>query len=144
MKRIVLDTNVLVSALITPFGQSGRVLDMVLAHEIQVIYDDRILAEYGEVLARERFGFSGDDVADLLAFLKAEGERVVAPPLDADLPDPDDAMFAEVALAGRADAIVTGNRGHFPPRSCQGIPVLSPSEFLAKADEARRRSGETE
>lgn len=131
--RIVLDTNVLVSALIAPFGTPGRLLDMVLALEVRVVYDDRILTEYGEVLYRKKFGFHHDDVAELLAFLKAEGEPVIATPLAGDFPDPDDAMFVEAAAASRADAIVTGNSNHFPPRLSQGIPVLSPAEFLAKA-----------
>ncbi len=132
MKRIVLDSNVLVSALLTPFGLPGRVLDMVLAGEIQILYDDRILAEYGEVLTREKFGFARGEVEDLLAFLKAEGELVLASPLNVELPDPDDAMFLEVAVAGRTEAIVTGNGEHFPPNRRCGIPVLSPAEFLAE------------
>ena len=71
----------------------------------------------------------------------AEGRRVVAPPLDLKLPDPDDAMFVEVAVAGQADAIATGHTGHFPPRSFRGLPVLSPAEFLAHH---RRRSAGTD
>lgn len=131
MSRIVLDTNVLVAGLLTPFKAPGRGLDIVLARQVRLLYDDRILAEYGEVLARDKFGFDPDDVADLLAFLKAEGEAIVAPPLGVVLPDPDDVMFVEVAVAGRAGAIVTGNTRHFPPDARRGIPVLSPAEFLA-------------
>lgn len=132
MKRIVLDTNVLVSALLTPFGPPGRVLDMVLAGEVQILYDDRIATEYGEVLTREKFGFAQGEVEDLLAFLKAEGELVLASPLNVGPPDPDDAMFLEVAVAGRAEAIVTGNGEDFPPNCRRGIPVLSPAQFLAE------------
>ncbi|MBX6378039.1 MAG: putative toxin-antitoxin system toxin component, PIN family [Clostridia bacterium] len=130
VRAIVLDTNVLVSALLTPLGTPARLLDAVLARRVRVLFDDRILAEYGEVLARERFGFDPDDVGALLDFLKSEGQAVVAPPQGVVLPDPDDVMFVEVALAGGADAIVTGNRSHFPDGMCRGIPVLSPAEFL--------------
>jgi len=131
MRKIVLDTNVLVAALLTPFGAPGRVLDTVLARRVRLLYDDRILAEYGDVLAREKFGFRPGDVADLLAFLRSEGQAVAAPSLGVVLLDPDDAMFVEVAMAGRADAIVTGNKGHFSPDACHMVPVLSPAELLA-------------
>ncbi len=130
MRKIVLDTNVLVAALLTPFGAPGRVLDTILARQVRLLYDDRILAEYGDVLAREKFGFDPGDVADLLAFLRSEGQGVAAPPLEVPVLDPDDAMFGEVAVAGRADAIVTGNKGDFPPDTCHTVPVLSPAEFL--------------
>jgi predicted nucleic acid-binding protein len=104
------------------------VLDAVLAAQVRLLYDDRILAEYRTVLRRGRFGFDPRHVAAVLAFLRAEGEPVSAPPLGLVLPDPYDAPFIEVAVAGRADALVTGNTAHFPV--CQGIPVLTPAEFL--------------
>lgn len=130
--KIVLDTNVLVSALINPFGTPARVLDLVLAGGARWVYDDRVLLEYREVLTRERFGFPVHVVADLLGFLKSEGEHVTAPPLTAALPDPDDAPFLEVAVAGNADALVTGNLAHFPPERRKGVAVLSPADFLAR------------
>ncbi len=130
MRRIVLDTNVLVSALLSPFGAPARVLDAVLAGQVRLLYDDRILAEYQAVLGRGRFGFDPHDVVALLAFIRAEGERVSAPPLGLELPDADDAPFIEVAVAGRADALVTGNKAHFPTSACRGIPVLHPAELL--------------
>lgn len=66
----------------------------------------------------------------LLDFFRSEGVAVVAPPLKVELPDPDDLMFVEVALASQADAIVTGNKKHFPAESCGGILVVSPAELL--------------
>jgi putative PIN family toxin of toxin-antitoxin system len=52
---LVLDTNVLVSALLSPFGAPGRIWDLVLAREVRLVYDDRILVEYRRVLSREKF-----------------------------------------------------------------------------------------
>jgi len=46
------------------------------------------------------------------------------------LPDPDDEPFLEIALAGNAACLVTGNQSHFPAELCQGLKVLSPNEFL--------------
>jgi putative PIN family toxin of toxin-antitoxin system len=126
---IVLDTNVLVSALLSPFGPPGRLLDLVLIGEIQLALDDRLLAEYREVLSRPRFRFAPSDVAALLAFLEREAVHVVAPSLHIKLPDTDDLMFLEVAHASGA-VLVTGNSRHFP-EECRGtVAILSPRDFI--------------
>lgn len=129
--KISLDTNVLVSALLSPYGPAARVLDAVLTGQISIIFDDRILREYEEVLCRERLGFAPEDVKALLDFIRSEGLGIIAPPLNIALPDPDDLMFVEVAVAGGADALVTGNKKHFPEGCCGGIPVMSPAEVLS-------------
>lgn len=126
--RIVLDTNVLVSALLNPFGPPGRVLDLILAGAVQIVYDDRILAEYRAVLSRPRFGFERHQVQRLMDYLIFTGEGVSAVPLAVDAPHPADLPFAEVAVSGDADALVTGNPQHF--LFVKYPPVLSPSEFL--------------
>jgi putative PIN family toxin of toxin-antitoxin system len=128
--RIVLDTNVLVSGLLSPFGPPARILDLILAGDLVPIFDDRILAEYRQVLARERFGFDPGDVADLLRYFEVEGEHVTARPVPIALPDPSDLPFWEVALTAQADALVTGNARHYPPELCQGVVVLPPAAFL--------------
>lgn len=131
--RLVVDINVLVSALLSPCGTPARVLDLLLAGEVTCLFDDRILLEYAEVLARPRFGFAEDDVATLMAFLRAEGELIAAPPLDLDLPDPGDLPFLEVAAAGAARALVTGNGRHFvPERGSHAVEVWSPAELLRR------------
>ncbi|RLC74149.1 MAG: putative toxin-antitoxin system toxin component, PIN family, partial [Chloroflexi bacterium] len=96
--KVVINTNILVSALINPFGPPARVIDLVLLKELKPVFDDRILAEYREVLRREKFNFNPEDIDALLAFFEAEGEKVIAPPLDVSLPDPDDRPFLEVAV----------------------------------------------
>ena len=59
LRTVVLDTNVLVSALLNSFGAPGRVLDLVLAGELTVAHDDRVLAEWRQVLNGGMFGFPG-------------------------------------------------------------------------------------
>jgi putative PIN family toxin of toxin-antitoxin system len=135
--RIVLDTNVLVSGLLSPFGPPARILDLVLAGDLIPVFDDRILAEYGQVLARERFGFAPDDVVSLLHYIEVEGEHITAYPVSVVLPDPDDLPFLEVALTARVEALITGNVRHYPAELCQGIVILSPASFL---DDWRHRS----
>lgn len=125
---VVLDTNILVSALLRSFGPSARILDLVLAGALRVAYDDRILAEWREVLHRERFGFPAPEVAAVLRYLEQAGMRVSATVV-AQLPDPDDAAFLEVAATCGA-ALVTGNERHYPPDERMGVTVLPPRAFL--------------
>jgi putative PIN family toxin of toxin-antitoxin system len=129
LERVVLDTNVLVSALLNSFGAPGRVLDLALAGELTVAYDDRVLAEWRQVLRREKFAFSAGDIEVLLCFIESEGISVNASPLATELPDQDDLPFLEVAHAAEA-TLITGNTRHYPPESRRGVAVLDPASFL--------------
>jgi predicted nucleic acid-binding protein len=107
-----------------------------------LLHDARILAEYREVLSRPKFGFDAEDVHAMLEGLEWIGESVFAGSLAVDLPDPDDLPFLEVAAAGGADALVTGNVRHY--RQAKGrhdVSVLTPRELLGllaeKGDHAR-------
>jgi putative PIN family toxin of toxin-antitoxin system len=132
--RIVLDTNVLVSALLNPQGPPGRILDFVLAGKAVLLVDDRILDEYRDVLTRRRFAFDAAEVATLLAFLDAESEWVAATGPPFTLTDPGDQPFAEVAVAAGADFLVTGNPRHFPPsRLPTALRIATPAHFLGLA-----------
>jgi len=126
--RIVLDTNVLVSGLLNPTGAPGRIVDLILAGEVQILYDDRILGEYHEVLRRPRFGFEERDIRRVLDYLAFSGEAVTALPVTLNTPDEDDMPFVEVAISGQADALVTGNVGHFA--TVEHIVVMTPASFL--------------
>jgi len=128
--RIVLDTNVLVSALLRPDSIPGRIVDLVLAEQVTLALDHRIFAEYQSVLFRPEFPFSSDQVGALLEFVWRAGEMVDAMPLPIHLPDPDDVMFIEVAVSALASALVTGNLKHFPASQRQGVRVLAPREWL--------------
>jgi len=129
--NIVLDTNVLVAGLLSPFGPCGEIVRMVSSGELTLSFDARILTEYEEVLARPKFKFEKDKVAALLDHVKHRGLTVASSPLSKSLPDPDDEPFLEVAIAGNVVCLVTGNQVHFPSDRCQTITVHSPSEFLA-------------
>jgi len=136
--RIVLDTNVLVSGLLSPFGPPADVVRLVAAGALRLGVDARILEEYRLVLARPRFGFDAARVAELLSQVDADGVRGATQPLRLRLPDPDDEPFLEVALAVAADALVTGNVRHFPSSRREGARVLSPRAFV---EEYRGRQG---
>ena len=126
---VVLDTNILVSALLSPFGPPARVLDMVLSGDIQAAYDDRLMAEYREVLARPKFSFAPEDVAVVLAYLEADGEQVTARLLSCKLPDLDDLPFLEVATQAEA-VLITSNTAHYPEAIRGQVQVVAPGEFV--------------
>ena len=128
--NVVLDTNVLVAGLLTPHGPSGRVIDLLLNGDLTPCFDDRIIAEYREVLARAKFGFDPTQIEAVLDYVEGEGLHIVAAPLDVSLPDPDDRAFLEVAVAAGAEWLITGNVRHFPTKSRRGIHVVGPREFI--------------
>ena len=131
--RIVLDTNVLVSGLLNPNGAPGRIVDLLIAGQVQVLYDDRILGEYREVLTRPQLAIDPSSTQAVIDYLLFSGEHVLALPLpETTFPDPDDKMFAEVAISGEADAIVTGNSRHFSSLKTYDVKVCSPSEFIQR------------
>jgi predicted nucleic acid-binding protein len=126
---VVMDTNVLVSGLLSAHGMPARLLDLLTTGDLRVAYDDRIAAEYREVLARPRFGFQPEAVAHLLDYLFTEGLPLVARPLPTVLPDPDDQPFWEVAVEAAAP-LITGNVKHFPAKVCVDVEVLTPAAFV--------------
>lgn len=128
--RLVVDTNVLVAALLNPGRTPDRAVAALLARGATVLVDARVEGEYREVLARPKFRKLDPARTDaLLASLLARAERLAAVPAwEGALPDADDRAFVELALAGRADAVVTGNGRHYPPNL--GFAVLSPAGLL--------------
>lgn len=123
----VLDTNVIVSALLTshPNSPTATLLNMVIDGVIIPVFNDEILNEYKEVLSRKKFGFSSDQIHHIISAL-ATGINLKRTPSDENFPDPDDAVFYEVALSKEDAYLVTGNLKHFPHVS----KVVSPTEML--------------
>lgn len=127
--RVVLDTNVLVAGLLNPPGPCGRLVDLVLDGVARVCVDRRILQEYEEVLRRPRFSFSPATVAEVLDYLRHSADPVAALPLPANLPDPDDLPFLEVAAAAEA-VLVTGNLRDYPKKAAGRVAVVTPAGYL--------------
>ena len=128
--KIVLDTNVLVAGLLTPFNAPGEIVRMTSAGVLELCYDARILSEYTGVLHRPKFNLNADHVDALLDQVKARGHHVAGVPLKKPLPDSNDEPFLEIAIAGKAACLVTGNLKHYPHGGRQGVEILLPSDFL--------------
>lgn len=128
--KVVLDTNVVVSGLIQSKGNPARILSLALAGAVEVCHDDRILAEYAEVLARPRFNLDSRRVREVLAKLETDGLRIDVSEIGkVTLPDIDDEPFLEVARAASA-CLITGNIADFPEDKRKGCLVLRPAEFI--------------
>ena len=133
--RVVLDTNVIVSALLVQGSVPDRVVELAIAGRCTLMVDSRIVAEYHDVLRRPEFRFDPALIAHIVAVLE-RAEWIVADPLRLTLPDASDRPFIEVAVTGGADAIVTGNLRHFRfPRGRLAIPVLTPRQVLDRLAE---------
>ena len=129
--KIVLDTNIVVSGLLQSQGNPAQILTLALAGAVQVCHDERILAEYAEVLARPRFKFDSKRVREVLNKIEVDGLAADASgESDLDLPDADDEPFLAVALTASVDFLVTGNLSDYPPGKRRGCTVVSPAAFM--------------
>lgn len=124
---IVIDTNILVSALWSPSGAPSQIISLVLNSALIPCYDERIMTEYREVLSRPKFGFSQSEINALLDWIKFCGRSVVPVPLDEPFTDEADKKFYEVAKHCNTE-LITGNIKHFPNDPL----VMTANDFLKK------------
>ena len=127
--NVVLDTNVLVSGLMSSGGTCSHILRLAGYEAFEPCLDSAILREYDEVLRRPELDIPSEDAEGILDLMREHCEEWSRTPLPTVLPDPKDEMFLEVAAASRA-VLVTGNLKHFPPKSRSGVTVVTPAEFL--------------
>jgi putative PIN family toxin of toxin-antitoxin system len=131
MRLIVLDTNVIVSAAISPLGPPAKIVEgFVLRGKVQTVTSPAIAAEYREVVRRARFLRYGFPPL-WLEFLIEESMQLPTPePWPHICPDPKDTPL--IALAQAAGAwLVTGNLKHFPVAIRNEVTVISPADYLA-------------
>ncbi len=126
----VIDTNVLVSALLSSHDDVATVLVVgkLFSGEIIPLFSNEILKEYSEVLRRTKFHFSEEIVSMLLRTIEKYGEHVIPTPTGELLPDMKDLPFYEVVVEKQKDNayLVTGNRKHFPAKPF----IVTAKEFL--------------
>ncbi|MDD5370549.1 MAG: putative toxin-antitoxin system toxin component, PIN family [Anaerolineaceae bacterium] len=130
---VVLDTNVVVSGLMSETSKPGKIIDLALENRFQVAYDDRILSEYEDVLARPELRIRPARARAVIAHIELTGQQVDSGTLPLEcFQDPDDLPFAEVFITAKAQALVTGNLRHFSPLVERGYAVYSPAQFLER------------
>jgi putative PIN family toxin of toxin-antitoxin system len=131
--KIVLDTNVLVSGLLSPHSPPGQIVRMVAAGDIVLCYDARITTEYRNVLLYPKFNFDVNRVDSLIDVITSAGIPIAAKPVSPLLPDPEDTKFLEVAITGTAEYLVTGNLKHYPKSKRHRVKVIIPAGFIQKS-----------
>lgn len=124
----VLDTNVLVSALLSKSTDStiSKLIDHVIDGHLIPMYSQEIIDEYTEVLSRKKFHFQPDARNRLITRIMSKGVDSDRVPYDEEMPDESDRVFYEVALSKDDAYLVTGNQKHFPVTPI----VVTPAEML--------------
>jgi putative PIN family toxin of toxin-antitoxin system len=134
--RAVIDTNVLVSALIRRQGVSGQVLRHLRNGSFTMLYSVPLMVELVDVLSRphiqSKYHVQSDDIIALINVIRLRGELVSPNQMVEACRDPKDNRFLEAALEGKADMIVSGDADLLELREFKAIPILSVAEFLAQ------------
>jgi uncharacterized protein len=128
--RAVIDTNVLVSGLLSPRGNEALILLAIHQGLLHPCFSEEMLEEYSAVLARPKFAFPPDEIAAVLAMFRQQGELYHPTASLAASVDPGDTKFVQCAEAARADYIVTGNKRHFPESADGVTSIVSAGELL--------------
>jgi len=127
--RLVLDTNVVVSAALKPEGLQRTVLLLAISKPARWYVSDAILGEYSAVMARPELKIRRGLRQQLLQLIQDHSRVIVPSRLPQITTDPDDNIFVECADAARADYLVTGNERHFP-KFWKNTKIISSREFL--------------
>ena len=130
VNNIVLDTNVLISGIINPYGSPAKILNLILNGNLIINADTRILTEYERVLKSPKFSFPPDQIKILIQFIFHHCSFIVPSPLQIDLIDEADLPFIEVAIHENIP-FITGNKKHF--HNIEELKIFSPNEFLANS-----------
>ena len=127
--RLVLDTNVLVSAALKPEGPQRTAFLLAITRPARLYVSEPIVEEYGDVLARRELRIRRGARLQLLQLIKNRSS-LVAPRHRLEVAsDPDDNIFLECADAARADYLITGNLRHFP-KYWKQTKVVTAREFI--------------
>src|ERR1700692_3670909 len=130
MIRVVVDTNVVVSALLSPAGFEDRVLKLGLHRYVQLYISPPLFAEYESVLNSPRLGLSKRSVRSALSRIRAAAHSVdPIRKLAVCRHDEDDNRVLECAHAAGTDFLITGNKRHFPARWKQTL-IVNARQFL--------------
>ena len=125
VRRVVLDTNVLVSALLSPEGNPAKIYKMFLTGALSLVFSADIFDEYQDVLRRPRFHFPPEDIETVLAAIRQHGSEINPAPSVKVMIDEDDRVFYDAAKSAGA-YLITGNKKHYPDEPF----IFTPAEFL--------------
>ncbi len=130
MIRAVIDTNVIVSGLLSPSGNEALIILAIHQGLVRPCLSEEIIEEYVAVLARPKFAFPPDEIEALMTALRRNGKLFQPEASSTISPDPGDTKFLQCAKAAQADFIVTGNKRHFPDAPYGPTRVVSAGLLL--------------
>ena len=134
--RVVVDTNVWISGLIVPQSAPGRVVEAVWRREIEPVLSWELVEEIADVLARPKLQKYEVPPDTLTALLQLVAPALPTVEMEVELRDPDDAPVVAAAIAGRAEIIVTGDRGLLDDEDLRswlgvrGVELRTPADLL--------------
>lgn len=129
MIRVVIDTNILVSALLQPLGPSAQIFLLALDGSIQLCVSGQTYAEYEEVIRRPRLRRDEETVSIALRAIREKALWVKPTEVVRACSDPDDDIFLECAQTAEAEYLVTGNLKDFPEHWGR-TQIVTPRHFL--------------
>jgi uncharacterized protein len=127
--KAVYDTNIIISAALSPSGIPSSLLALAVDGAVQLYVSPVILDEYVEVLHRPKFAFSEEVITGLMRRVTEAAVLVHPTRTISASPDESDNRFLECAQEAGAGYVVTGNKRHFPFPEFEGIKIVSPAEF---------------
>lgn len=134
MRRVVIDTNVMVSAYLG--GGLETIIVAWTAGKFTLIVSNQVVSEYLEVLSRPRFKITHDELNDFAALILSKAEFVLPEEsIHAVEADPSDNQLIEAAVAGQADYIVSGDKHLLELKEFQGVAIIMPRAFLEQLGE---------
>jgi putative PIN family toxin of toxin-antitoxin system len=127
---VVLDTNILVSALLSPSGNPAKIYRMFLTENLKVAYSSEIIAEYNDVLFRPYLQIPTEEAGKVLAAIQEQGKRIEPTPGTHYMVNEDDRIFYDTAKS-TGSYLVTGNKKHYPDEAF----IVTPAEFLSLCED---------
>lgn len=121
----VIDTNIIVSSILSVYGKPAEVMNLVYTGELRMFYTAEILTEYKKVLAYSRLNIAKGTQTDIVNALEVGGTLIKAPQSTIMFPDENDRVFYDTAKASRS-ILITGNLKHYPMESF----IMNPDDFL--------------
>ena len=125
MCKVVIDTNIIISAAISDRGNPAKIMNFVSDGRIIMYYSPEILNEYAEILSRDKFKFSVDKQKAVIEKIIEIGFLIEPAASNIQLPDESDRKFYDTAAEAKA-CLITGNTRHFPKEA----HIVTPAQFI--------------